>query len=448
LRDFWFEPAPATRLALLRICVGAFILWYLWPERGNFIRVAQFDPRLFAPMGIVFHGPIPVELFTWLFDATLLLAIVFTFGLWHRVTGPLFAGLFLWLMCYRHSWSMIYHSDNMVVLHVIVLSVSRAADALSLDALIRSRRNPGVSRADRVSWEYNWPVKLMCALVVSAYFVTAVAKLSGPMGVEWMTGGNLRSQMAVDAIRKELLGEAPNRVSHALYGMLPLFSVLSVGSLCLELLAPLALLNRRVGWFWAANTFMMHWGIFFVMHITFHYHLTGMIFLAFFPVERVLVPWHRLSTAMEGRKMAPAPIGGPAPQAEVHRATLYYDGECGLCDRFVQFVLKHDPSEYFQFATLQSAAGRELLAGLNASDAGLVTMVMVESNEPYTRSTAALRICRRLAAPWPLLYAFMLVPRPWRDGAYSFVASRRKRWFRSPEACAVMPPELRRRFLS
>jgi predicted DCC family thiol-disulfide oxidoreductase YuxK len=75
-------------------------------------------------------------------------------------------------------------------------------------------------------------------------------------------------------------------------------------------------------------------------------------------------------------------------------------------------------------------------------------MVMVEGNEPFTRSTAALRICRRLSAPWPLLYAFILVPRFVRDGAYSFVAARRKRWFPPPAECPVMPPELRRRFLS
>ena len=135
-------------------------------------------------------------------------------------------------------------------------------------------------------------------------------------------------------------------------------------------------------------------------------------------------------------------------QGRAEHATLYYDGECGLCDRFVQFVLKHDRSEYFRFATLQSAIGHQQLARLKLSETDLQTMVMVEADETYTRSTAALHICRRLAAPWPLLYAFMMVPRPLRDGAYSFVAARRKRWFKPPPACPVMPPELRGRFLN
>jgi predicted DCC family thiol-disulfide oxidoreductase YuxK len=461
--DFWFEPAPATRLALLRICVGAFVTWFLWDNRDTYLKVAQLSPQLFAPVGVVFHGPVALDLFRWAFDATFLLAIVFTFGLWHRITGPLFAGLFLWLVCYRQSWSMIYHSDNMVVMHVIVLAVTRAADALSLDAFLRKRREPGVVPEERVGWEYNWPVRLMCALVVSAYFVTAVAKLSGPMGLEWMTGHNLRAQMAVDAMRKELLGGRPNPVSHALYDMVWLFSALAKGSLCVEFFAPLALLHRRAGWFWAVNTFFMHWGILLVMHITFHYQLSGVMFLAFFPVERVLVLWHRLERALDVQGRLAAPVGGPAPiggveahgaaeptvsRAGVRHPVLYYDGECGLCDRFVQFVLKHDPSERFQFATLQSLAGRQQLARLKLSDTDLQTMVMVDADASYTRSTAALRICRQLQAPWPLLYTLMAIPRPVRDGVYSFIAARRKLWFRPPPECPVMSPELRRRFLS
>jgi predicted DCC family thiol-disulfide oxidoreductase YuxK len=455
--DFWFESAPATRLALLRICVGAFITWFLWDNRGTYMRVAQLDPQLFAPVGVVFHAPVTLELFRWLFDTTFVLAILFTLGLWHRVTAPLFAGLLLWLMCYRQSWSMIYHSDNMAVMHIIVLAVSRSADALSLDAVLRGRRTPGAASEERVGWEYNWPVRLMCALVVTAYFVTAVAKLAGPMGLEWTTGHNLRAQMAVDAMRKELLGATPNAVSHALYDMVLVFSVLAKASLCVEFFAPLALLHRRAGWFWAINTFMMHWGILFVMHITFHYQLTGVMFLAFFPVERVLELWRRLARALDIQGRMLAPIGNPMPQAAVehtasrvanHHAILYYDGECGLCDRFVQFVLKHDPAEHFQFATLQSPAGRQQLARLDLPDTDLKTMVMVEGDEPYTRSTAALRICRQLVAPWPLLYAFMIVPRPLRDGVYSFIAARRKLWFRPPGECPVMAPEWRRRFLS
>ena len=450
--DFWFEPAPATRLALLRICLGALIVSFLGPEYDSFIKIARHtDPRLFAPVGVVIHGIIPVGMLIWLQNATLLLAVMFTLGLWHRITGPLFSGLFLWLMCYTQSWSMIYHSDNLVVLHAIILGVTRSADVLSLDALFRDLRHPGAVKTERVGWEYNWPIKLMCSLVVCAYFLAATAKLTAPLGLQWATGQNLRWQMAVDGIRKELLGFRPNPLSYAIYDKVALFTLLAGGSLCLEFFAPLALFNRRFGWIWSINAFMMHWGILAVMHITFHYQLSGVMFLGFFPVERVL-DWRRRPSLrpaeQEVEEAVPARAAVRVPEAGVAHGTLFYDGECGLCDRFVQFVLRRDRREYFQFATLQSEDGRSQVAKMDPSDMDLQTMVLVEAGRPYTRSTAALRICRRLAAPWPLMYGFMAIPKPLRDGVYSFVAARRKRWFKPPEACPVLPPELRRRFLS
>src|SRR5262245_30673466 len=169
LRDFWFEPAPATRLGMLRILIGAFVVWYLVPQQDSFQAVAQSDPRLFAPVGVIFHGPIGVELFQWLMRATILAAVCLTLGLWHRVTGPTCAALALWLFCYRHSWNKLYHSDNVVVFHLIVLGLSRSADALSLDAFIRRWRMPGAA-ASQAGSRYGWPVRLMCGLIVSTYF--------------------------------------------------------------------------------------------------------------------------------------------------------------------------------------------------------------------------------------------------------------------------------------
>ena len=449
LHDFWFETVPPARLGLLRLLLGVYLLWYLVPELDDFVKVAQSDPRLFAPVGVVFHGPIGLGLFKALLRATLLGACFFTLGLWHRIVAPWFAVLLLWLFCYRQSWSMIYHSDNLVVLHVIVLALARSADALSLDALLRRVRQPSPPSAAQASWQYGWPVKLMCALTVSAYFVTAVAKLSGPLGLSWASGHALRSQMAVDAIRKELLGASPNPVAYALYDWLPLFTVLAAGSMCLEFFAPLALLNRRVGRIWAFNTFLMHWGILLVMRITFHYQLSGLLFAPFFRVERLLdlprrLRKQRATTAEASPELARA----LATQENVPRATLFYDGECGLCDRFVQFVLRHDRREYFQFAALQSPAGREQLSRLGLPETDLKTVVLLEAGRAYLRSSATLRVCRRLSGLWPLLYVFILVPKPLRDGVYSVVARNRKRWFKPPAQCPIMPAEWRRRFVA
>jgi predicted DCC family thiol-disulfide oxidoreductase YuxK len=75
------------------------------------------------------------------------------------------------------------------------------------------------------------------------------------------------------------------------------------------------------------------------------------------------------------------------------------------------------------------------------------TIVLVEDGRRYERSAAVLRIARQLRAPWPLLFAFIVVPRPLRDWAYDAVARRRYRWFGRRETCMVPTPELRARFV-
>jgi predicted DCC family thiol-disulfide oxidoreductase YuxK len=132
---------------------------------------------------------------------------------------------------------------------------------------------------------------------------------------------------------------------------------------------------------------------------------------------------------------------------EVH-AVVLYDGECGLCDRFVQFTLARDPAGRLRYAPLQSEFAAELLRSVGMPPPDLGTMVVIEGGRAYTRSTAALRALARLRFPWPMVSAFRLVPRFLRDPIYRLVASNRYRWFGRADACRLLTPELRQRFLA
>ena len=61
--------------------------------------------------------------------------------------------------------------------------------------------------------------------------------------------------------------------------------------------------------------------------------------------------------------------------------------------------------------------------------------------------TAALRIARKLGAGWPLLYCFIVVPRPLRDWVYDFIGNRRYRWFGKMDACWIPNDDVSDRFL-
>jgi predicted DCC family thiol-disulfide oxidoreductase YuxK len=132
---------------------------------------------------------------------------------------------------------------------------------------------------------------------------------------------------------------------------------------------------------------------------------------------------------------------------DAHGPVLLFDGVCNLCNASVQFVIDRDPEARFRFAALQSDIGRELAEGCGIDVEALDSLVLVEEGRCYTRSSAALRVARRLSGGWPILAAFSVVPRPLRDVVYDFIAARRYRWFGKEEACRIPTPELRARFL-
>ena len=124
-------------------------------------------------------------------------------------------------------------------------------------------------------------------------------------------------------------------------------------------------------------------------------------------------------------------------------AVVLFDGVCNLCNGAVRFILARDPAARFRFASLQSDAARRLLGDGGPAE----TIVLLDAGKTYVKSTAALRIARGLRFPWPLLNAFVAVPRPVRDLIYDWVARHRYRWFGKRDTCMLPTPELRERFL-
>ena len=129
-------------------------------------------------------------------------------------------------------------------------------------------------------------------------------------------------------------------------------------------------------------------------------------------------------------------------------SVILFDGACSLCDASVRFIAARDPGARFRFAALQSEAAAALLAPHGrAVTSEPEALYLLEDGRLFERSTAALRIARRLRGPWRLAWALVAVPRPLRDLAYRLVARHRYSWFGRRAACALPTPELRARFL-
>jgi hypothetical protein len=291
LDQYFFTKAPAERLALLRIATGLFSLWYLSGRIDMFCEVAASDLSLFQPVGLArfLDGPVPASLFEGFLWLTLGLNLAFTLGWKFKWTGPAFALALLSLLSYRYSWSMIYHDTIALTLHVLVLGFSKAADALSLDRVFFRKKNNAVKPEKH--WRYGWPVQLICIVTVLTYFLSGLAKVYSPLSWEWALGDTLRQQVAVDALRKEVLGADVSPFFAWIYEHSWLFLCMGILTFLIELGAPLALLHRRVGMLWAVMSWAMHWGIYFVMGITFRHQMSGIIFLPFFEIEKLMTFW-------------------------------------------------------------------------------------------------------------------------------------------------------------
>jgi len=127
------------------------------------------------------------------------------------------------------------------------------------------------------------------------------------------------------------------------------------------------------------------------------------------------------------------------------QAVVLFDGVCHFCDASINFIFAHDKKGYFQFATLQSEIGRQLVKKYDLEN--IDSVVLIEDDRAFIRSTAALRIARRLDGAWSWFYNFIVVPKFIRDYFYKLFARNRYSLFGKKDGCTLPTPEMRRRFL-
>ncbi|MFC6919428.1 thiol-disulfide oxidoreductase DCC family protein [Meiothermus taiwanensis] len=131
------------------------------------------------------------------------------------------------------------------------------------------------------------------------------------------------------------------------------------------------------------------------------------------------------------------------------KTVVLFDGVCNLCHRTVQFILRHDKSQRFVFASQQSEVGQQLLRryGIPTETALADSVVVVEEGRVWLESDAALHILYRLGGVWRIPALLRWVPKGLRDWVYRLIAKNRYRLFGRLERCMMPTPELKKRFL-
>jgi len=111
------------------------------------------------------------------------------------------------------------------------------------------------------------------------------------------------------------------------------------------------------------------------------------------------------------------------------KSIILFDGVCNLCNASVNFVIKHDKKAQFLFASFQSDAAKEIMLHFNLENLKEDTVILVEWDKVFDKSTAALKIAKQLDGGFKAFYAFIIVPKFFRDLVYVFIAKNRYNWF-------------------
>ena len=127
-----------------------------------------------------------------------------------------------------------------------------------------------------------------------------------------------------------------------------------------------------------------------------------------------------------------------------NKPIIFFDGVCGLCNKFVDFLIVRDKKQTFLFAPLQGLTAKQSLPTIADMES---VLLLDPSGSLCDKSTAAIKILIRLGGIWKLAGIFFVVPKFIRDPVYSVIAKNRYKIFGKKESCRLPTPEERSRFL-
>lgn len=130
------------------------------------------------------------------------------------------------------------------------------------------------------------------------------------------------------------------------------------------------------------------------------------------------------------------------------KSIVFFDGVCNLCNASIDFIIKRDRTNKFLVGALQDSFSKDILSVYNVDEGYLDSLVLLENGKLFYKSTAALKIARKLSGLWPVFYPLIFLPKWLRDPVYDFIGKNRYRWFGKKNTCRIPTPEEKAKFLS
>jgi predicted DCC family thiol-disulfide oxidoreductase YuxK len=132
---------------------------------------------------------------------------------------------------------------------------------------------------------------------------------------------------------------------------------------------------------------------------------------------------------------------------DIQNPILLFDGICNLCNKLVIFIIHLDKKAKIKFSPLQSPEATSLLLPRGISAASINSIVFIDGNGYYLKSSAILHLFKVLGGGWSIIYGLIIFPRFIRDYFYDLISKSRYRIFGRSETCMIPPSEIKERFL-
>jgi HTTM domain len=278
--------APGERLAAFRIVAGVFVVGYLVLRLPVFLALGDRPAADFEAVGVLapLSSPPSRAVLVACIVAAVASGIASTLGWRYRPAAVTFAASMLLLTTLRGSWGQLLHFENLMVLQLVVLAASPAADVWSLDAKRRAPTAPTALPGSSV--RYGWPLAVASLVTTITYVIAGVAKLRYG-GLDWISGDTLRNHIAYSAARLDVLGGNPPVFARTAVRAEWILGIAAVGAVVIELSAPVIFVGTRLRNAWVAAAWLGHVGILLTMGVGFPSALFGVAYAPFFALERV-----------------------------------------------------------------------------------------------------------------------------------------------------------------
>ena len=116
---------------------------------------------------------------------------------------------------------------------------------------------------------------------------------------------------------------------------------------------------------------------------------------------------------------------------------VYFDGICGLCDWFVNLLVKIDTNNNLKFSSLQGKSGQTMHSALKIDLNEFNTVILKVNDQVYTNTTAGCKIIKSIGVFYKIFLIFNLLPTRFNDWIYSKVAKYRYKYFGKLDKCDI-----------